>query len=196
MVQLAMLVKCMTKESNAILRKKHLEWRNALEASLVKEKTSLIMKNLEYLLCSLDREYNSFLCFYPLGNEPDLRELYLKLLAKGCKLYFPVTSGEDMKFYLIDNMEDFSEGAFGVKEPINRENVFFDDVAICITPGTVFDKSGNRIGFGKGYYDRFLTKKDGILKLGIAYDGSVTDNIEPKPHDVRMNYIITESGIY
>jgi len=130
--------------------------------------------------------------YYPLGNEVDLRELYQRLWKDGRKVLFPVTEEEEITFYPAYSLEEFQEGRFHVYEPQCREFPFSKYTApiVVLTPGVVFDRQGNRMGFGKGYYDRFLKKCKLAIKIGIAYDFQVVDQLEVMPWDVPMDEML------
>lgn len=150
------------------------------------------------------------LCFYPLTGEVDLRRLYDELLTSGVELYFPKTDTKDcsMEFYRVDSLKDFSEGQYGVMEPVfvdegrryqgntdcfNVKNTVNKDIIIC--PGVVFDRNGNRVGFGKGYYDRYLTRYN-LTKMAVAFEFQVYDEINANDWDVPMDMLFTERNVY
>lgn len=88
--------------------------------------------------------------------------------------------------------EPFIVSKYGIKEPLNCEEI---DIELCLVPGVCFDKHLYRIGFGKGYYDRFLKSHKNIYSIGICYDFQIIDNIEHEAHDVRLNKIISENYV-
>lgn len=110
------------------------------------------------------------------------------------ELYLPVVkSDEDMEMvrYSADNLN--SSGAFGISEPIpTKENLLNKKIDLLIVPGMAFDTDGNRLGRGKGYYDRFLSANDIHYIIGICYDFQLLDHIPTEPFDRKMNMIITE----
>ena len=81
---------------------------------------------------------------------------------------------------------------FGIGEPTGPIWTDLDAIQIIIVPGVAFDRSGNRMGRGRGFYDRMLKSTVGALKIGIAYDFQMLDEIPVEPHDVKMDRIITE----
>ena len=88
----------------------------------------------------------------------------------------------------------FSKGGFSVREPDVKVVAKPTDFDVIIVPGIAFDVQGNRIGFGKGCYDKLLVKTNGI-KVGFCYDFQLCDNIPTEETDIKMDCIITESGI-
>lgn len=189
-------------QSNKALRLKYREIRNSISPDLRNVKSKNIIANVLALLESDFKGANIFLCFYPFGSEVDLIELYQKLLAMGKLIYFPVS---DMKthqlhFYQVNNLQaDFSLGAYNIMEPKPTcpvlENDFKDSDVICITPGLVFDRTFNRIGYGGGFYDRFFSGHPGLIKLAPVFNEQLIDSVNAMEHDVPVDYIITEDEV-
>ncbi|MCR4612212.1 MAG: 5-formyltetrahydrofolate cyclo-ligase [Lachnospiraceae bacterium] len=176
--------------NNNELRKTLLAKRN----SLSKEEVSNLSQIIENKLV---KEINNFkskniLCYYPLNNEVNLLKLYEKLLDDGYNLYFPVTYRDTIRFYLVDNLTDFTKGTFEVHEPDNRNIEFRGKEALVITPGLAFDKDNNRIGYGRGYYDRFLRHNKQTTPIGVCYRFQIVDDLYSTPYDVPVTKVITD----
>ena len=162
--------------------------------------SSLISKNVLALLESDFKGANIFLCFYPFGAEVDLRSLYEELLKRNKELYFPTSNIKEHKltFYRVMNLDkDFHKGFYDIMEPNERlpEFVNSKEEIISITPGLVFDKKLNRIGYGAGFYDRFLSAHPNILKLAPVFAEQVVESIDVQSHDVPMDIIVTEDVV-
>ena len=174
--------------NKAELRKKILEKRrmvsNPATAALVCEKASR--------LDAFQRAENIFL-YLATGSELCTTRLLSIARRMGKKILLPrVLDGEIMEAALLDG-QGLREGAFHIWEPVGPSVTNID---IAFVPGTVFDKNRNRIGYGKGYYDRFLQKHSGIYKVGLAYDCQVVENITADPTDIPMDILLTEMGRY
>jgi len=117
--------------------------------------------------------------------------MFLQLNKKFIVL--PVISGNNMHFYPYTGNKNLHEGAFGIMEPVSRDLVPPEDIDLFIVPGVAFDLACNRLGRGKGYYDRYLS---GIDKpaIGLCYDFQLIDSIPCEPHDKKMTFIITETA--
>lgn len=97
--------------------------------------------------------------------------------------------------YELHNPHEFESGKFGIREPkvcmLKRK---FDEIDIALIPGIAFDKTGHRIGFGGGYFDRFL-KKIHCTTIGLAYEFQIIDKVPAEKYDVAVDYIVTEKRI-
>jgi len=98
-----------------------------------------------------------------------------------------------MKFYIVEDLSDLEKGTYGILEPKGLEKEVEPDV--IIVPGLAFSEKMDRLGYGAGYYDRYLENKD-VLKIGLCYQDLVIEDIEIDEHDVKMDYVITEEKIY
>lgn len=137
-----------------------------------------------------------FLTYYHIRNEIDLSSMHENLLMRGQELYFPVVEGDDIRFYYASSRSDFAVGEFGCYEPTDRRLPFDPtESAVAFVPGVAFSEKGDRIGFGRGYYDRFFSEHPDIIRVGVCYEAQLTDKIEPKDTDVPMNMIVTEKRI-
>ncbi len=85
-------------------------------------------------------------------------------------------------------------GAFNIEEPDGDDTADINDIELIIVPGVAYDRRGNRIGRGKGYYDRLL-RDTKALTIGVAYSCQMCDDIEPDPFDVPVHYVITDTEI-
>jgi len=117
-------------------------------------------------------------------------------LPAGKSYGFPKVNGETLKFYLVRSKEELVDGPWGLTEPdpASAEAASLDAFQGLCVPGVVFDREGRRLGRGKGFYDRVLAGYAG-KKIGVGYSVQVSDEPLPQePHDVRMDWIVTEMG--
>ena len=104
-----------------------------------------------------------------------------------------------MSFHLVNDLNELQNGKFSLKEPdINlpkwEYNDDFKSDAICIIPALAFDEAGYRLGYGKGYYDRFLSGKN-ITRIGVVYSEFIIDKLPLGRYDLPVDFIVTEKGI-
>lgn len=133
--------------------------------------------------------------YYPLGNEVNLLPLAARALKMGKTIAFPKTEGEEIAFYRVRNMEEFKEGAFHVMEPLSTELLTCENPLI-LTPGVVFDNKKNRMGYGKGYYDRYISRFREAIPVGIGYEIQIAQDVPADSMDIPMKYIITEKRVW
>ncbi len=141
-------------------------------------------------------EYGDILFFYPLKGEVSLLALAKQLLDMGKNIAFPRVCGDAMDFYRVKDLErDVKEGSFHVMEPITEELADTAN-AVCFVPGLVFDPNGYRVGYGKGYYDRYFEKHSGIFKVGICRNKFFVPEIAHDTFDLPVDLVITETTAY
>lgn len=140
-------------------------------------------------------------------SEVDTGTLWARFCLSGHPCYFPRVLGQEMTFFQIKSLHQLRPGSFSVPEPsteanvlcVTKQNPLLFSKAIVLVPGVAFSLTGKRIGYGKGYYDRFLSilKASGIrfISLGLAYDCQVEPDLPVESHDQRIDYLVTESGV-
>jgi len=104
----------------------------------------------------------------------------------------PLVKGDDMAAVRISRMGDLAPGAFGVPEPRRGTQIRPKDIDLVIVPGVAFDAKGNRVGYGKGYYDKYLKKTVRAQVVALAYEFQIVPTVPAECHDVRVHKIITE----
>lgn len=139
------------------------------------------------------QDAQNILLFYPHKNEVNLLPLISILQKKGVNVYLPKTSSQDIHPILVESLKNLKKGKFGIPEPEGKE-ASYEDIDVVIVPAVAFDKKGHRIGYGKGYYDRFLKNFKG-LKIGVAYDFQIVDKIPYEAHDIPVDIIVTPTKI-
>lgn len=139
------------------------------------------------------------LCFVGYKSEVQTMELIEKLFKLGKNIYVPRVNGDEMDFYRIDSVNDLKEGYKGIPEPVETCEDIYEGVntedAVMFMPGAVFAKDGSRIGYGKGYYDRYLAKYDIMNRIAMCYAFQILERIPSDTHDKKASVIVTEKGI-
>ncbi len=133
------------------------------------------------------------LVYASLKDEVDTIKLIKYSLENGKKVAVPRCKGDNIVFYNINSLEELAEGKFGILEPKTSKVVGDLNNSICIVPGLVFDKEKNRVGYGKGFYDRFLENYNGT-KIGLTYKECICEKIDSDKYDIKMDKIIDESN--
>lgn len=160
------------------------------------EKDSLVAQNL----LSLDEIKNAdtVLCYISLDDEICTDEIVRVLLDSGKSVGAPycVDNNGNMDFYYITDFEDLRIQSFGVREPVIEKckKVTSFDNTIIILPGLCFDSYGNRLGYGKGYYDRFL-QIHSLISVGLCYNSLIVKKVLTDMYDKKADIIVTENDI-
>ncbi len=163
-----------------------------------KEKKALDGAITARVLQSAAFRYASILLAYaPKGEEVDVLPICEAALKKGKRLAFPRCFGEgDMSFHFVSSLSELSFGKYGILEPPSGAPVFSAFPAtLCLVPGLSFDRFGYRLGYGKGYYDRFLTHFEGTA-LGIVYTDFIYESLPNGSFDFSVSALVSESGIF
>lgn len=148
--------------------------------------------------CSALSEYRrakAVLLYFARGSEADLAALAKKALAEGKLVAYPRVEGAGlMVFRTVKKLSELSEGYYGIREPSANAPLCPLNEAICFVPALAFDENGFRLGYGGGFYDRFLADFKGC-SVGIAFDATLSECLVCEAHDKKTNYIITESKV-
>ena len=134
------------------------------------------------------------LAYYPVKNEPDVLPIVKHALGVGKKVAFPISipDGVVLDFAFVKDLSELVVGAYSIPEPVaDAEKYFNCKNTLCIVPGLAFDRSGKRIGYGKGYYDRFLEGFFGT-SIGLCYADFLTDELPTEKTDVSLDIIMTD----
>ncbi len=138
--------------------------------------------------------------YYSVGSEADTVRIIRYALSEGKKVALPKCTDRNgsMDFYYIsDSDASLTDGMFSLKEPdtdfcIKAQGT---ESSLCIVPALAIDKHGYRLGYGRGYYDRFLSNFKGIT-VGLCYEECLCDSLPFDKYDIRLNMIITDNKIF
>lgn len=133
------------------------------------------------------------LLYSSLPDEVNTHDLLDDLLKEGKEVLLPeVIDDYQMRLRVYSGKQDLREGSFHIMEPIGKiyPESRYKDIEVGLIPGMSFDKSGNRLGRGKGYYDRLLQKMPHLYKIGICFDFQKMERIPIDPYDIAMDEII------
>ena len=174
------------------LRKKYMKLRE--QVSNKEYKSHCITEKL--LTSPYYRQASSIALYSSFGSEADTREMIERGLKDGKRIFLPKVMDErHIEFYEITSLEEIThQGVFGIMEPDSFcRKVSADEIELMILPGLCFDLKKNRLGYGKGYYDRYLQKQS-MMKIGICYQEQILMNeqIPADQSDIKMDMIITD----
>lgn len=180
-----------------IIRDQILENKSKIDnISLKSYSNSIISKlyNTDYY-----KTAKTIMTFISFGAEVDTHDFIKHSIKNNKRIVVPITipSTKELKLSEVLNFDELEIGYYDILTPKAEFIRYIDpsEVDLIIVPGVGFDKEGYRIGYGGGYYDRFLSKLDHITKISLAFDMQLIDNIPKEDFDIPVDYIITESKI-
>lgn len=181
-------------ESKSDLRLKLKERLKVLSPDLRAEKSQHISEKLLSLMVPIKAIHDSFVLgvYAPFGQEPIWDMAFGEAEFQTA---YPALEIEQMLFKLSLKSELVKSSDFGVEINVPTKNALITVPKALIIPGLGFDRSGNRLGRGKGHYDRFLQNYEG-LKIGVCFEEQLCKEVPSEVHDIKMDYVVTEMKIY
>ena len=176
-------------------RKHFISERKLFDSEYMRQASQNIRKGIFEFAVKMGAD--TVLLFYPIKNEPDLRDLVTMLNAQSICVGFPISMEEtvSLDFRAVSSLSEMIEGTYGIPEPSkDAPTVMLSEHSVCVVPALAFDLEGGRLGYGKGYYDRFLSNFKG-KSVGAAYSRSVTARLPRDKYDLCVDAIITEGGV-
>jgi len=160
-------------------------------------------KKIQDRLYALDyfKSYEMLFTYVSFGSEADSLAVIDTALKMGKRIFVPRVEGKEMNFYEIDSLNGLIRSKFGILEPAGSKSPYLfapdDGKKLMLLPGLAFDRTGNRVGYGAGYYDRYLGRypTDGWLKIGFAFSFQVTDKLPAFSNDIKVDYIVTDQEL-
>lgn len=134
---------------------------------------------------------NTILLYYSKEDEVNTVSLIEYFLSIGKIVGLPKTKEKTIEFYMIENSKDIKMGKYHIFEPIGENLITDYSNSVCIVPGICFDNNHYRVGYGGGYYDRFLSHYKGY-SIGLTYREFLIDKIDIDFHDQKVDLIITD----
>jgi len=179
------------------IRKEILAKRNSLSTKEKSIKDAKIKDTL-FSLKEFDGSKN-VMSYVSFNGEVDTKKIINDLLENKTKnviVPYVLKNNKSLQISKLHKLSDLCVGSKGILEPKikRRSNFDINNIDLVIIPGIAFDKSGDRIGYGFGYYDIFL-KDLKALKIALAYDCQIVNNIKAEKYDVKMDIIITDNEI-
>ncbi|MEN8433235.1 5-formyltetrahydrofolate cyclo-ligase [Clostridium septicum] len=179
------------------LRNRVLEFRNDLSKEEKCKKDNKILRAL--LDSELYKNSNNIFVYINYGSEINTKEFINIAIKDRKKIFVPkiIKELKEMKAVQITSLNNLMEDNYGILEPNSFEgSIEKDKLDLIIVPGVVFDLKGNRIGYGGGYYDRYLSEiKLNSNRVALAYELQIKNSIDVDEYDINVNYIITEDRI-
>lgn len=163
--------------------------RLSLDPFLARERASYVFAEIE----NMEQFHSAItvLAFWSLPDEINTHDFVIKWAASK-RIVLPVVVGDELELRLFSGVENMEQsGGFGIMEPKTGQLVNPDEIDFAIIPGVAFDRKGNRLGRGKGYYDRTLPLLRRAVKVGIAYEFQIIDSVPVSEHDIPVDLVIS-----
>ncbi len=182
------------------IRQKMLSIRAGLSREQVAGKSRRIVRT--FLDLPQVGQCSECLIYLPVRKEVDTRPLVQELIVRKKKVYVPrceSITGCSMDFFRITDLGALQSGSFGIDEPCPDPDLRFtgENMALCVLPGLAFDRQGVRLGYGRGFFDRYLAGLAFLrpLLIGFGYAFQIIDRLPEDDWDVPVDLIITEKGV-
>jgi len=138
----------------------------------------------------------SVLTFASFGSEIPTTELVEGLHAAGKRVLLPFLAGGAMEAAVVEPGAPMAASSYGALEPASRSPVDPSTIDVVIAPGLAFDRSGNRLGYGGAYFDRYLQRiRPAAVRIGVGFAFQVVDEVPVAAHDERLDLVVTEAGV-
>ncbi len=183
-------------KTKAQYRKVYKAKRNAMSDE---QRRQISLQIVDQLLESPFYKYSRFMVFMPIKRQKEIDlQAFVEYLWKDQKeVFLPRVEGEKMEVlrYIPETILETNE--WGISEPIGSERVSPKQIEVCLVPMLICDEWGNRIGYGKGYYDRFFTETSkAILKIGVNYFPPIEGILPHESTDVALDHGFTGEGLF
>jgi 5-formyltetrahydrofolate cyclo-ligase len=170
------------------LRKVLLERRDSTSYDFIKLASEKIHNRLKQV--QVFRNAKKIACYFPIGSEVMTQDIMQEMLGNGKEICLPKVVGDNLNFRKIGGLEDLEKGGFGIMEPkINCPIV--DDIEVILVPTIGITRNGIRLGYGYGFYDRFLAKSN-AKTIALTYAKQIVKSIPFSEKDVKIQWVVTE----
>ena len=162
--------------------------KRAMTETEILEKSSLLME----LFCASDayRDADAIYGYLPYNQEVRTTPMLQKALDDGKRVAVPKIFGDEMKFIWLEDLDRVAPGYSKIPEPLEDGPIADDPTALVLMPGMAFDPQGHRIGYGGGFYDRFLEQEPEHPTLALCYDFQMLPHLDTEEHDIPVDTVI------
>ena len=175
-----------------ILRKKFISERNSLASDYRNSSTNTIFATLEEQ--NFFKSSEQIFIYVGFGSEITT-ETFIKKWINKKQIFVPKIENGKMNLIRLKSWDELAPGHFGVLEPTSSD-YYEGKIDLVVTPSIVFDNNGYRLGYGKGYYDKYFSSREYDISVGLSYHKLLQDNVPKEYHDIKVDVIITEEKIF
>ena len=180
------------KSEKANLRKILLEKRDSSSYDFIKIASVQIHGNLKQI--EVYNKANSIACYFPIGSEVRTQDIIQEILSEGKKLSLPKVIGDNLSFRQITDFENLEKSSFSIMEP-KAECPLIDEIEVILVPTIGITRQGIRLGYGYGYYDRFLSSSNANT-IALTYSKQIVKAIPHSDKDVKIDFVVTEDEYF
>ena len=162
--------------------------KRAMSPEEITEKSALLTRN--FLETEHYRNAKTIYAYVSYNQEVRTLPILEQALRDGKRVAISKCYGDDMRFIFTEDLTRITKSHCGVPEPIDDEPVADDETALVLMPGLAFDLRGHRIGYGKGYYDKFLASEPLHPTVALCFDFQVLDHVDTDPYDVAADLVL------
>ena len=170
------------------LRKMIREKKRAMTEAQIQEASARLAQQLYQ--SPLYRQATTIYGYLPYNQEVRTIPMLEQALAEGKRVAVPKVYGDEMRFLYIDDLSRVEKGYAGIPEPIDDGPVAEDPTALVLMPGLAFDKAGHRIGYGGGFYDKFLSAEPDHPTLALCYGFQMLDELPTEEFDIPVDCVL------
>ena len=165
-----------------------LERRDTTSYDFIKLASQKIHNRLKQI--EIFRSAKKIACYYPIGSEVLTQDIMQELLGDGKEISLPKVIGENLSFRKITGLKDLEKGSFGIMEP-KDSCIEIKNIDVVLVPTVGITKNGIRLGYGHGYYDRFLSESKS-KSIALTYSKQIVKSIPFSEKDMKIDWIVTE----
>lgn len=160
--------------------------------AMTSEQIELASRRLgeQFAACPLYRNASTIYGYLPYNQEVRTVPMLQRALDEGKRVAVPKVYGDEMKFIYLDDLSQVASGYAGIPEPVEDGPVANDPNALVLMPGLAFDKQGHRIGYGGGFYDKFLASEPGHPTVALCYAFQLLPHLETEEFDMPVDCVL------
>ena len=175
------------------------EEKKALRASIRVKKRAMTIEEIEeksaklvelFLASDAYKNAKSVYGYLPYNQEVRTTAAMAQVLKDGKNLALPKIYGDRMDFIVVTDLSQVEKGYCGIPEPIHDEPLATDETALVLMPGMAFDREGHRMGYGGGFYDKFLEREPNHPTLALCYDFQLLEHLDTEAHDIPVDCVL------
>ena len=170
------------------LRKQIREQKRAMTEAEIVEKSEALGRL--FVASEAYRQAKTIYGYLPYNQEVRTTAMLQKALDDGKQVAVPKCYGDEMRFIYLDDLSKVEKGYCNIPEPIEDGPIANDPTALVLIPGLAFEPQGHRMGYGGGFYDKFLAAEPDHPTLALCYDFQMLEHLETEAHDIPVDYVI------